>query len=259
MSDPLPVQIPELLGLSAAIVGSAISNGLFGRGIGNVSCKYRLDFSPSGEAFGIWGLIYAAAITTTTVQLTSSPTESPMFASQTAINLYSLAWLFAAMWTPVFTAQTGMMLIAAAVLLCATAAMSLSAAIVENGWQDPLETPLKPWLVSAPFSLLAGWTTVASVLSIGIAYKANDNEPDVCEYYPRNINILMSAADNTRFELAPMLVAAAVGAIAVWLPDPILPLPVAWAVFFSYPNYGSWAAFAIAVGCSIAAFAVAYG
>jgi hypothetical protein len=258
MTDPLPLEIPLLLGLAATVILSVVSNGLYGRGIGDVSCKYRLDFSPSAPAFGIWALIYGGAVATATVQLTSSSSTTPVFAKKDSITLYALAWLFAALWTPVFTRQTGLMLILAAALLCATAALSLSAAIIENGWEDPLETPLKPWLISAPISLLAGWTTVASALSIGIAYKANDNDPDVCEFYPRNMNILTSTANPGRIELAPLLIALVVGAIALRVSDPILPMPVAWAIFFTYPNYGSWAGFVVASGCSIVAFAIAY-
>lgn len=258
MTDPLPVEVPELLGLSAAIVLSVVSNGLYGRGIGDVSCKYRLAYSPSAPAFGIWALIYAGAITTTTVQLTSLSTASTLFAQKTSIILYALAWFCAALWTPVFTAQTRVTFVLAAALLCATAGFSLAAAIVDNAWADPTQNPLAPWIISAPFSLLAGWTAVASVLSIGIAYKANDDEPDVCEMYPRDINILTSQREPGAFEAAPVLVASVVGAVSIWIPDPILSIPVAWAIFYMRPNYGTWLAFVVASACTIVAFAVAY-
>lgn len=256
--DPLPVEIPELIGLLVAVLLSSISNGLYGRGIGDISCKYRLDFSPSSPAFGIWALIYTFAVLTAVLQLYAYSTNVEFFANKTAINLYTAAWACATLWTPFFTAQTGFSLIVAAVLLTATASLALSASTIQNGWASVNSGDArKPWFMDTAFSLLAGWTTVASVLSVGIAWKANDAVPDVCQYYPRRGNLLTSPFDQS-FEFALVFIAASVSAIAAWVPDPILPLPVAWAIFFTNPNYGSWTAFIICVSCSILTFALAY-
>ena len=250
--------MPDLIGLLAAVLMSIISNKWYGRGIGDVSCKYRLSFSPSSPAFGIWALIYAFAFFTALAQLYSYWANIEFFANKTAINLYTASWVCATLWTPVFTADNKIALIVAAALLVSTASLALSASIVQNGWaRATVDDTLKPWFIDTAFSLLAGWATVAAVLSVGIAWKANDSEPDMCDFYPHRGNIL-TPPFSRRFEFPLVFIAVSVSTISVWNYDPIMPLPVAWAIFFTRPNYGSCTALILCVLYSTITFVLVY-
>lgn len=158
--------------VQAAIVLSIVSNCISGRGIGNVSCKYTLSFSPRNRAFAIWIVIYAQAIFFTLAQQVAQLLGEDIFAKEQTLLFYALAWAMAALWTPVFGQGTKVGLAIASSLLIASCAYATLAITTENPWgaDKPYTTH---WIIGLPLSLLAGWVFVAAALSFGIAWTAN--------------------------------------------------------------------------------------
>lgn len=256
--DPLPVSITWVVVVLICIIFSMISGGAFGRGVGNVSCTYHLAYSPSTEAFGIWGIIYFLAFTTVFAQWASYTRPHHMFAAPEANLLYAGAWLCATAWTPVFVADKKWTHILAAVVLCTCAACALAACVVENAWQRDVEERRR-WYIAAPFAMLAGWTLTAAALSVGIAYAANDNIPDdECKSERSGYTMFNTHINVNEFSSAPLVLALAVFIVSVSLPDPILPLPVIWAIFHMVPSYPNWVGFVLLCVASLFAFGRAY-
>lgn len=209
----------------------ALSVRVFGRGIGEVSCKYHLNYSPATNAFRIWGLIYSSAIVTVIAQWASH-----MFADPRANFLYASAWLCASLWTPFFTADKKWTHIVASIVLCVCASCAIGAVVVERAWHHGVEER-KRWYIAAPFSLLAGWTLTAAALSVGIAYEANDDAPDDdCKSERSGYNILNTQINDVNYSFAPLVISVVVFIVSVLLSDPILPLPVFWGVFHMIPS-----------------------
>ena len=183
------VQVLNLSTIGTQIVLSLVSNGAFGRGISDVSCRYTQRFSPSNEAFGIWLPIYTLSFLVFFEQLT------PSFfgiANEVGVPLipnvfYGLSWLFASFWTPAFTTNTPQGMIWAAVFLALTSLCSLTAVLTSRLWST------SSLVTASAYSSLAGWTLVAAALNVGIAYSANDNKPDPeCSDSPSSYTIFGS-------------------------------------------------------------------
>jgi len=236
------VQVLNLSTLGTQIVLSLVSNGAFGKGIGDVSCRYTQRFSPSNEAFGIWVPIYMLSFLIFVEQLTPS-----LFGTVNDVDVplipnvfYGLSWLFASFWTPAFTTNTPQGMIWAAVFLSLTSLCSLTAVLTSRLWSTSC------WVTASAYSSLAGWTLVAAALNVSIAYAANDNKPDPeCSDSSGSYTIFGSI--DSRYETTvPLLLAIVVAPIAVYLPDPVLPLPVWWALLWNHASYYNYLAFAIA-------------
>lgn len=243
----MPQEIPLANAVQVAVVLSMVSNCLYGRGIGDVSCKYTLSFSPSSPAFGIWLLIYVGAVVSSMAQLVAYDFDEIIFAKGWTLFFYALAWGLATLWTPVFAQNTGPFLIAAAVLLCGTAACATLATAIENPWSDGVQE-VKRWLIGLPISLLAGWTLVAATLSVFIALKANDRVPDEPCDAPRERNsysILDPLSDMPGGSYTPLLLSLAVSLLSFLIVDPVYPLPVAWAIAWMRPSAPNRWAFAV--------------
>lgn len=227
------------IGLVAyCVVVSLVSNGVFGRRIGDVSCDYKQRFSPSGPAFVIWLPIYTLSGLLLVEQLQRNGTkEEQLLIFQNAF--YSMSWLCAAGWTPAFTSGTGTGMVLAAIFLCMTAAFALAAVFTENRWAWP------SFVTAAAYSSLAGWTTVAAAINVVIAYQINYGTPnDSCSKYPNDYNILSTI--EAKYEtVVPLILAVAVAAVSVALSEPVLCVPVAWAIYFMRPSYYNYSAFAI--------------
>jgi len=234
-----------------SIILSIISGWVFGRGIGDVSCTYHLNYSPATRAFGIWSVIYLLGFTTVLAQLISYMRLNNMFAAKEANLLYALAWFCATLWTPIFVADKKWTHILASVTLCACASCALAATVVENAWQHDVDERRR-WFIAAPFSMLAGWTMTAAAVAVGIAYEANDNRPDDnCKTERSGYNILYTPVDVEDYSFAPLVLALVVAIVAVWLPDPVLPLPVIWAIYHMVPSYPNWIGFVLLCAASV--------
>ncbi len=276
MTDPMPQEIPLTNAVQVAVIASIVSNFMYGRGIGDVSCKYTLSFSPSSPAFGMWFPIYTGAIVSTVTQIVAYDFDHAIFAKGWTLFLYSLAWGMAALWTPVFAQNTGRFLIAASVLLCLTSACATLATAIENPWSDVGNSTAtadswpnggkeaKRWLVGMPISLLAGWTLVAATLSVGIAWKANDGIPDEPCESPRvreGYSIRDPLPDpkyGAHVSYVPLFLSFAVGLLAFAIVDPIYPLPVAWAVSWMRPSVPNRWAFGVLVASSFSILGMVY-
>ena len=244
----------DWVGMAAVFVGvvaSVVSNGAFGRGIGDVSCKYTQRFSPSNEAFGIWLPIYLLTLSPMVLAFQSN---APPLSNLS----YALAWLSAALWTPMFTSGTRSGFIWAAFFLGLAATFALVAVFSSKLWDGVRDTPLQATTACA-YAWLAGWTIVAFALSIGIAYQANDGVPDVCKREVRVSYTILGPIDPSHQTLVPLLLSCAVSATSVLLPDPTLPMPLLWAIFWMHPSYMNRVAFAILlVVVVVAGLRVAY-
>lgn len=269
---PLPSGIPFAFALGICIVLSLVSNMLYGRDIGNTSCRYRLPYSPSSPAFAIWGVIYFGSFATIfaqyisyAVQYTPLAVDHSMFARDATNLLHALAWLCAAVWTPVFTTDTKVGFVVAALLLQATATCATSAARVENAWMGEKPEERRRWFIAAPCSLLGGWTITASAISIGIAARAIDDTPDeACERIdateddPRSNYSLWKGPRVRSKTSVPLLLAIAVAMVSLWLGDPIFPLPVINGVYWQKRTYSNMAAVCVLASASAATFTRAY-
>jgi len=204
---------------------SLLFNFLFGRGIGEVSNRYRLSSSPSNQAFGIWGLIYTSLIVSSiyqVVQLTStggvqnqtiitntSQEEKTDISTFNAMKYSTGASLIlAGIWVPLFTRDTSAsQWISSFVLLASVLPIliSLSIPIAERKRMEYL-------FVAVPSSLYAGWLIVATSLSFGISMKRSFQ-------YDLSISTLG-------------ILGWIVSLLSYLLKNPILPLPLAWAILF---------------------------
>jgi hypothetical protein len=241
---------PGLRNASIALVAycvviSLVSNGVFGRGIGNASCSYTQRFSPSGPAFGIWLPIYILSGLLILEQSMYGQTEldnienGRIMVVQNAF--YSVSWLCAAGWTPAFTAGTATGMLIAAILLCLTAAFALAAVFSEGRWS------WSSWVTAAAYSSLAGWTTVAAAINVSIAYQANYGKSnESCSRYPNDYNIF-SPIEAKYETVVPLILAVTVSVVAASLSEPVLGMPVAWAIYFMRPSYYNYAAFVISL------------
>ena len=180
--------------VGVGILSSVLSNVLFGRGIGDVSCMYTVKYSPSSPAFGIWFPIYVIGLLAVADQINANSSTNGTYDDTASNFLYGFAWMAAAVWTPAFTktiktdvdnkntkenstdsttktkltsdgTNTKDMpypptLALAAVFLSLTATLSISATIVSNAWSKTLPNGMRPFSGMA-YASLAGWTLVA--------------------------------------------------------------------------------------------------
>lgn len=244
-----------------ALVISILSNVVFGSSIGSVSCKYTLSYSPSSAAFIIWLLVYAAAFYSVFFQLVGTSyfhiNDTNNYADYKSNLFFALAWFFASLWVPVFTVDEKWSHVLSAILLCLCASFALAAMVVDDSWSGKGSSK---WANAAAFSLLAGWTLTASTLSLGIAYQAlyNSENLDNCgdlesDYY------LVNTLDTSRTNFpVPLILAIPVALLAVWMSNPIFPLPLAWAIFFMKYTHFNFLAFLILFGSSVNAFIQLY-
>tara|TARA_B110001450_G_scaffold222563_1_gene219193 strand:- start:72 stop:836 length:765 start_codon:yes stop_codon:yes gene_type:complete len=239
------VEIVNLLTVGAQITLSLVSNAVFG-GIGGVSCRYTQRFSPSREAFGIWLPIYILSYLIFFEQLTVDVHLVPNV-------FYGLSWLFASFWTPAFTTNTPRGILCAAVFLVLSSLCSLTAVMVGRLWFT------SSWVTASAFSLLAGWTLVAASLNVGIAYSANDNKPDPeCSDYTEPSYTIMGPIDAQYETIVPLTLAVVIAPISFFLSDPVLPVPIWWALLWNRAHKYNYVAFAAASATIVASVSMLY-
>lgn len=246
-----------------ALVISMLSNVVFGSSIGSVSCKYTLSYSPSSAAFAIWLLIYATAFYSVFFQLVGTSyfhiDDTNYYADYKSNLFFALAWFFASLWVPVFSIDEKWSHVLAAMLLCLCASFALAAMVVDGSWSGKGRNK---WANAAAFSLLAGWTLTAFTLSLGIAYQAlyNCENLDDCDDLESDYN-LINTLDTSRYYSyfpVPFILAIPVALLAVWMSNPIFPLPLAWAIFFMQYTHFNFLALLILVGSSVNALIQLY-
>ena len=259
--DALPTGVPLVAGIFIATMMSVISNFLYGRGVGDISCMYQLKYSPSREAFAVWALIYATCGVTIAGQYIAHDVGDPIFASDGGNAFYAMAWLCAAFWTPLFTTNTPFAHLCASLVLCLCSTLALTATAFENAW-GPGGDERRRWVICMPFALLAGWTLTAAALSVGIAwlaYNAESDDEPCSENYRSGLRLLSWPSTWTHPpHWLPIGLAVGVGYSCVVAREPIVPLPVAWGIFWMPPTVPNAAAFLILVGASVWVFVLVY-
>lgn len=234
------------LALLSALVLSLLSSRVWSRNVGETSCAWRTDYSPDGRAFGIWSVIYLGTVGAALAQLTNQVVVFDWGAS----FFWGLAWVFCALWVPLFDAEYPGALRAAMVQILAAAACATGAAALSRMWLiDAGAPPAQRWEQVAlgwPLTLLAGWLAAAAAINVGIAWKASDpDSAQTCvrvppqrrgesarDYRARRRVLYREAYAKApaRVSFVPVLLATGVGALATWMRDPLYPVPLVWAV-----------------------------
>ena len=228
------------LAVLSAMFLSLVSSAVWSRNVGETSCGWRTDYSPDGRAFGIWALIYTSTLGVCIAQLTSLV---PVF-DWWAHFFWGLTWVFCALWVPLFDAEYPGALRAAMLQILSAAACATVAVWRAGMWlgEERTGTVNLGW----PLTILAGWLLTASSINVGIAWKASQpNATKVCVTVPpqrpgesaRDYRTRRRVLYREAYAKAPVVVsfvpvvlAAAIGGLAVLVRDPLLTVPVAWAV-----------------------------
>ena len=229
------------LAVLSALILSAASTRIWSRNVGETSCGWRTDYSPDGRAFGIWGLLYLGTVATALLQLSSL-----VFVVDWWANFYfALTWVFCAAWVPLFDAESPGFLVLAATQIARAAAGGRWGAWLADAGRDR-GTRVTAVALSWPLSLLAGWLLTATSIGVGIAAKANAHDAQkACILVPpqerdetersyrqrRRVLYREAYARAPAVESpVPIVLSAALAGLAVLIGDPLLPLPLVWAI-----------------------------
>ena len=243
-----------LFGLGVAILMSLT----FGRQMGDVACAWRVSYSPGGRAFAIWGLIFVWMLASVIEQLMVALDFDHVYAAAAWNNMLAGFSLFlAGFWVIAFgysrrEDRRGGLVVSATFLLAGTWC-ALGAAVQEFSWRGL--DPLRIIAVGVPFSLLAGWMTVATALGLATAWVALRYPPDYrCFRETRSYNMFWAEdpTDASGFaSWVPLSLSALTAGAALAVPDPVLPLPVAWAIYHMRGHVKNY------IGLAVLAFSVA--
>ena len=206
------------------------------RRIGDISCAWRLSYSPASPAFAIWVVIYFWTLVSIVLQLAHGYTAPTYIGAPQANYLISLAWVATGVWGVTFGRGAndddipGFIGLAAFVLVAA-ALLALGAVGIEQSWRS--QDPWKMVGVGVPYSLFAGWLCVAAVANIGIAVQAATTPPDPhCTRGRYRTRLSEQPVEPSRFSAwVPFIVACGVSVGAFLFPDPVLCVPVFWGIW----------------------------
>lgn len=248
-------------------LGSSILFGvLVRRPIGDTACAWRVSYSPDGRAFSIWGIIYLWMATSTLYQLAHAAGFTEVRPAQPTNNLLvGSAFFFCALWILVFGApfdtNRRRNLLTSSLLILAGTVCALGAVGLEQAWREWHRNPTYVVMVGGPFALFAGWMATASALSVGIAIKAHTTPPDTACLLRENAYSMRVEADATDSvsgeSWVPLLLSVPVAAQALIVPDPVLPVALAWGILFMKRHAKNRAAHAVLVASSVGAFVLA--
>jgi len=249
-----------LLGLGVTVLLSVV----FRRSYGDIACAWRVSYAPYSTAFAIWPLIFVAMMASVAYQLMTAWGLDRAHAAQPWNNmLNALAFVLCSAWLLVFScsrrADARLGLVVSSAFLLAVAWCAVGAAVQEATWRT-----LDPYAilgVGVPFALFAGWACVAAALGLGVAANALCSAPDYrCFEVEEPYNMLVEADkvdhDSTG-SWVPLLLSFVVGTGAVLVPDPVLPLPLVWAILHMKRHFKNILAICFAVACSQLALAFA--
>jgi len=243
--------------LCAFSLGATL-NWSCGRNVGESACAWRLAYSPHSRAFGIWCVIYLSTVGSIAVQLVDGFGPVTYAAEPWTNYLIAWSWILCGLWSIAFSnaesrdAKAGLGL--AAFILASATITALGAVAIECSWRT--QDPWRLIAVGVPYSIFAGWLSLACVLSIGIFIRSLTYRPDYeCyrETSAYSTRLLADPVDRRSWSSAvPLLVATAVSIYAFMIPDPILPLPVAWGIVNMKGHVKNWVAIELLVVTSIA-------
>lgn len=260
------------VGPSLVLAGEALSIAslyVWGINVGEGACAWRVAYSPRSGAFGIWSIIYGTTIVLCILQLAAVVPSFDLAASA----LWALAWLLCAVWVPLFDASSPTSLILASIAIGAAATAAAAATWRAEAWLWIGDSARQMGALGVPLSLLAGWLLAASSIAVGVAIKANARDAQsTCVLVPRAPDESERAYRRRRrqryreaFEAAPVeesfvpvLLAVGVATLALLARDPILTLPVVWAIVYQRTFPGVVTVGAIALCACGSAGAVIY-
>ena len=243
-TDPLPIEVPIVIGLIVASFMTGITSYTWGRNYGDVSCRYVFPFSPSGQAFGIWGVLWALTAVSTTLQFVVYANGGDVFAAPEATALLAGAWTCAAAW-PIFFSKTDESgYVRAAVLLVLSALLAFSAAVYESLWspRDSTGALIRLVFVNPAYSLLPGWVSLAATINVYIAVASRQRPRKAqClpDEYPRDYSIIDQFSDDyvaSSPVAVPLLLSIPFGITAVLVRDVLLPASLVWGIGWMRPN-----------------------
>ncbi|MEI9917785.1 MAG: hypothetical protein WDO14_03165 [Bacteroidota bacterium] len=128
----------------------------------DVSHRYSSLFTPHDYAFSIWGVIYFAFIVYGIYQAMPARSEDPLYRNLakpfTIVNLLAIAWIV--------TFRMQLMWLSAGILVTM---LVLSISMLVLSRDAVLRDEYSNW-VSVPFSLLAGWLSIATIADISSVF-----------------------------------------------------------------------------------------
>jgi hypothetical protein len=128
----------------------------------DVSHRYSSLFTPHDYAFSIWGLIYFSFIVYGIVQAMPSRSEDPLY--RNLAKPFAIVNILATVWIITFRMQ--LMWLSAGIIVTMLA-MSVSMLVLSR--DAVLRDEYSNW-VSVPFSLFAGWLSVATIANFATAF-----------------------------------------------------------------------------------------
>jgi hypothetical protein len=216
-------------------------------------------------------LLYLGTVFTALLQLSSFVSVVNWWA-----NFYfALTWVFCAAWVPLFDAESPGFLVMAATQIALAATSATSGAWLADAWRDR-ETRAVAVALSWPLSLLAGWLLTATSIGVGIAANANGHRAQkTCTFVAPQARDETERAYRQRRRVlyreayaqapavespVPIVLSAALAGLAVLIRDPLLPLPLAWAIvnLKAFPAV-SYVLAIVVCGCGVAGAVVRVG
>lgn len=163
MSNSKEKMIFRWLVLVAVVINVAFSYlynylPLSTQSIGEVSSKYNSLFTPAPYAFGIWGLIYLSFLVYAVFQLLPQNRDKILYnrlaGPMIFANMLGIAWII--------SYTTNMIGLSVVIMLVTLMNAITMFTLVRGRIRDCEYTP---WL-TVPFSLYAGWITVATIANV---------------------------------------------------------------------------------------------
>lgn len=232
------------LSVVGALVLSAASSSRWSQNVRATSSRWRVAYSPKSRAFSIWSLIYAWTLVSAVSQCLGLASDFGLWT-----NLFwAFSWLCCALWTPLFNVESLLSLRAAmACLLFATGFATAAVAEARIWVAASVPELLQRFAWRAPISILAGWLLTASAINVGIVFKAT----------VESVVVSPSTYTGAPVSRVPLLLSFAVAGIAALVRDPLIPLPLVWAIanLRSFPALVHAAAAAV---CLIGSFTAAF-
>jgi len=235
------------VGVLAALVVSVAFNAAYGRQLGDVTCRWRLPYSPDRRVFRIWTVIYLWFAFSAASQLAGA-IERETYAAQPWTNtMVAYSWVLCGAWTVFFSgaanADRAVGVALAAFVLASAAFCALGAVAVERSWHAP--SAWRVLGVGVPYSLFAGWLCVAAVLNAGTAARALRRRA-ASDCAPRASYSTWVAAEpeeTVGFDSwVPLSLAVLVSIGAFLLQDPVLPVPALIGTAFTKGHLKNWMA-----------------
>jgi hypothetical protein len=196
------------------ILLNVLSNAvpLNGQTMTAISAKYSSLFTPAGFTFSIWGVIYLALLAFVVWQALPAQRRSSKIAS---ISIYfKINCLANALWIVVWHYDLLALSLVVMLIILSTLVLIYRALMTDID----TSTFIEHLVLYLPFSLYAGWITVATVANASVLQTGNGWD-----------DLLLTSVQWT---LAKLALAGAIGTtVIVKYRDPVFAIAVAWAAF----------------------------